>query len=146
MAVRFSHGFRTSATGVGAVAELIGGTGSERVKLVEVGLMINAQTLTALGLGYSAVVGQTPTSPVTLLDESDGSLVTTVTDAMAWATPPTAPTNAYYFRRATLGLGSDEIIWKWPPGGGLLLLPATSLVLYLFATGSVLDGWWTVER
>jgi hypothetical protein len=143
---RFSHGFRTTAVGVGAVAELIAGTGSERVKLVEVGLTINAQTLTQVGLGYPAAVGLTPTSPVTLLNEGDGNLVTTVTDALGWATPPTAPTAGFYFRRATLGLDSDEIVWRWPTGGGLLILPATSLALYLFATGSVMDGWWVVER
>lgn len=143
---RFSHGFRTTATAQGAVAELIGGTGSERVRLVEVGLMINAQTLTAVGLGYPAAVGQTPTGGATFLTEGDSNGTSTVSDAFAWATPPTAPTGAYYYRRATLGLGSDEIVWKWPSGSGLLLLPATSLALYLFATGSVLDGWWTVER
>ncbi len=68
----------------------------------------------------------------------------TESPALAWATPPTSP--AYFYRRATLGLVSDELLWTWPSGGGLLLLPATSLVLWLFATGSVLDGWFTLEQ
>ena len=113
----------------------------KRVKLVEVGLMINAQTLTPVGLGYPAAIGLVPTTPVTLLSESDNSTIA-VTSALAWGTPPTQPT--YFYRRATLGLGSDEIVWTFDKG--LLLLPATSLVIWLFATGSVLDGWWVVEQ
>jgi hypothetical protein len=138
---RYSQGFRTSGV-ANAVAELIGGAGS-RSRLIELGLTINAQTLTPVGIGYAAAIGQTPTSPVTLLSEADNSTIA-VTSALAWVTPPTVPT--YFYRRATLGLGSDEIVWKWDSPGGLLLLPATSLVVWLFATGSVLDGWWVVEQ
>jgi hypothetical protein len=135
-------GFRTTAT-ANAVLEIIGGVGS-RSKLVEIGLTINAQTLTPVGIGYPAAIGITPTTPVTLLSESNNSTIS-VTSALAWATPPTSPT--YFYRRATLGLGSDEIVWRFEDeGGGLLLLPATSIVLWLFATGSVLDGWYTVEQ
>jgi hypothetical protein len=142
---RFSHAFRTAATS-GAVAELIGGTGSERVRLVELGITLNAQTLSVLGLGYPGAVGVTPSTPVTLLCDSD-TATTTVTDAVGWATPPTAPTSGFYFRRATVPLAQNfPLVWTWPKGEGLLLLPSTSIVLYLLAAGSVLDGWWVVER
>jgi hypothetical protein len=139
---RYSMGFRTSGT-ANAVFEIIAGAGS-RSKLVELGIMINAQTLTPIGLGYPAAIGLVPTAPVTALSEADNSTIA-VTSALAWGTPPTQPT--YFYRRATLGLGSDEVVWQWmAPGSGILLLPATSLVLWLFATGSVLDGWYVVEQ
>lgn len=143
---RFSHGFRTTLNGGGAAAELIGGTGSERVRLVEVGITLAAQTLSIVGIGYPAAIGLVPTSPVTLLSESDNG-TTTVTDAVAWGTPPTTPTGGYYFRRATMPLAqSYPLVWKWPAGGGILILPANSVVLFLIGAGALIDGWWTVER
>ncbi len=138
---RFSQGFRTTAT-QNAVLELIGGAGS-RARLVELGLTLGAQTLTPVGLGYPAAIGVTPTTPVTFLSEADNATLA-VTSALAWATPPTVP--SYFYRRATLGLGNDEVVWTWPAGGGLLLLPATSLVLWLFAVGAALDGWAVFEQ
>ena len=138
---RYSIGFRTLGV-QNTVLELIGGAGS-RSRLVELGLMINAQTLTPVGLGYAAAQGITPTSPVTLLSESDNSTIA-VQSALAWVTPPTIP--AYFYRRATLGLVSDEMVWTWESGRGLLLLPSTSLVLWLFAVGSVVDGWAVFEQ
>ena len=65
-----------------------------------------------------------------------------VTSALAWGTPPTVP--LYFYRRVTLGLVSDEIVWTFDKG--LLLLPSTSLVLWLFATGAVLDGWFVLDQ
>lgn len=143
---RFSQAFRTTGTGAAAVLELIAGA-SDRARLVEMGLVINAQTLTVVGLGYPAVKGVTPTSPVAFLSENSGdSSVCGITSALAWGTPPTSPLNSYYFRRATLGLGSGPVIWIWPPGAGLLILPSTSLVLFLLAMGSVLDGWAVLDQ
>ena len=142
---RFSQGFRTTAT-ANAVIEFIAGA-SDRARLVELGLSINAQTLTPVGLAYPAAKGLVPTSPVTLLSENPGdSSSCGITSALAWGTPPTAPTNGYYFRRATLGLGSDELVWSWPKGEGLLVLPSTSVIVWLFATGSVMDGWAIFEQ
>jgi hypothetical protein len=138
---RFSQGFRTTAT-QNAVIEFLGGAGS-RARLVELGLSLVAQTLTPVGLGYPAALGVTPTTPVTILSEADNATLAG-TSALAWATPPTVPT--YFYRRASLGLGNDEITWSWPKDGGLLLLPATSLVLWLFALGAALDGWAVFEQ
>jgi len=138
---RFAHGFRTTAT-QNAVLELRAGA-SDRARLVELGLTLTAQTLTPVGLGYPQALGVTPTAPVTLLSESDGATCG-ITSALAWATPPTVP--AYFYRRATLGLETDELVWRWPNGGGLLLLPSTALVLWLFAAGAALDGWAVFEQ
>jgi hypothetical protein len=136
--MRFSQGFRTSATN-GSVIEFIGATG-QRAQLVEFGITLNAATATQIGLGYPAAQGVTPTAPVTLLSESDNA-TTTITSALAWGTPPTAPT--YYYRRASLpATVGAQVIWTWPAGStGLILLNSTSIVLYLLAVGSVIDGW-----
>lgn len=143
---RFTHGFRTTLTTDGSVAELIGGTGSERVRLVELGITLAAQTLSVVGVGYAAAQGITPSSPVTLLCEGDNP-TTTVSDAVAWGTRPTQPAASYYFRRATLPLAqSFPLVWRWAPGSGILLLPSTSLALFLIGAGALIDGWWTVER
>lgn len=141
---KFSQGIRTTNTATGAALELIAGV-SDRARLVEFGCMITAQTVTQIGLGYPAAKGVTPTLPVTFLSEDPGdSSACGITSALAWATAPTSP--AYFYRRATLGLGLNGIVWTWPTGEGLLLLPSTSLVLWLFATGAVLDAWARFEQ
>ena len=145
---RFSQGFRTTntATVYPAVIEFLAGA-SDRARLVELGIMLTAQTLSPVGLAYPAAKGVTPTSPVTLLSENPGDSSTCgITSALAWATPPTAPTGGYYFRRGTLGLVSDELVWTWPKGEGILILPSTSIVLFLLAVGAALDGWAVFEQ
>ena len=139
---RFAQGFRTTATS-NTVLEIIGAANA-RVRLVEFGITLTGATLTPVGLGYAAAQGITPTAPVTLLTESDNS-TTTITSALAWATPPTIPT--YFYRRATLtaSLGYP-IVWTWPVGDGLVLNTASSIVLWLFAVGSTIDGWFAVEE
>ncbi len=99
---RFSQGFRTTAT-QNAVLEIIAGAGS-RSHLVELGCMINAQTLTPVGLGYPAAIGVTPTTPVTLLSEADNATIA-VTSALAWARRmrlSQAPDTRRHRRRAPL--------------------------------------------
>jgi hypothetical protein len=139
---RFAQGFRTTATS-NAVLEIIGAANT-RVRVVEIGLTPQAATLTPIGIGYAAAQGITPTAPVTLLSESDNS-TTTITTALAWATPPTVPT--YFYRRCTLpAVVGFSIVWTWPIGYGLVLNPSTSLVVWLFAVGSAIDGWCVIEE
>lgn len=140
---RFSQGFRTTATS-SAVIEFIGAT-SRRPQLIQFGITLNAATATQVGLGYPAAQGVTPTSAVTLLSESDNA-TTTITSALAWATPPTSPT--YFYRRASLpATVGAQVIWEWEyESSGLLLAPSTSIVLWLFAAGSVIDGWAVFEE
>jgi hypothetical protein len=140
---RFSQGFRTTATS-NAVIEFIGATG-RRPQLIELGITLNAATATQVGLGYPAAQGVTPTTPVTLLTESDNA-TTTIASALAWATAPTIP--AYFYRRASLpAVVGAQVIWNWPSGSsGLLLAASSSLILWLFAAGSVIDGWAVFEE
>ena len=139
---RYSQGFRTTGTS-NAVLEIIGGAGS-RAHLVELGMTIVNATATQVGLGFSSAVGLTPVAPVTFLSDDDNSTLA-ITTALAWATPPTLPT--YFYRRATLPVVQGfPLVWKWHTPLGLLLLPATSIVLWLFATGSVIDGWAVFEQ
>lgn len=144
---RFSQGFRTTETDAGAVIEFIAGA-SDRARLVEIGLSLVSATLSSVGLGYPAAKGVTPTSPVTLLSENPGdSSICGITSALAWATPPTAPADNYYFRRATVPASQVfPVVWTWPKGKGLLVLPSTSIVLFLLATGSAFDGWAVFEQ
>ena len=140
---RYSQGFRLSATAAGTpLLELIGGAGS-RARLVEFGLAPITQVVGSVGLGFAAAIGITPTNPVTFLSEQDNSTLA-VTSAMAWGTAPTLPT--YFYRRASVPLTQDEIVWTWPAGGGLVLLPATSIVLWNFATGPGFDAWAVFEQ
>ena len=140
---RYSQGFKLTGTGAATpILELIGGAGS-RARLVEFGLTPISQTVADFGLGYAAAQGVTPTSPVQFLSEQDNSTLA-VTSATAWATPPTIPT--YFYRRGFIPLAQDEIVWTWPAGGGLVLLPSTSLVLWLFATGPGFEGWAVFEQ
>lgn len=140
---RYSQGFNLTGTTSGTpILELIGGAGS-RARLVEFGLMPKSQVVADFGLGYAAAQGVTPTSPVTFLSEQDNSTIA-VTSAQGWVTPPTQPT--YFYRRGFIPLTQDEILWTWPAGGGLVLLPSTSLVLWLFATGPGFEGWAVFEQ
>ena len=143
---RFSQAFRTSATAPGSVLELIGPT-SRYARLVELGVSVASQVAASFGLGYAAAQGLTPTTPTTFLSESQDTSACTIQGALAWATAPAAPGNAYYYRRGNIPLGStDPVVWTWASGSGLWLLPSTSLALYLFATGPVMDVWAVFEQ
>jgi hypothetical protein len=138
---RYSEGFRTTNTNTGAVIEFIGSS-TQRSQLVEIGFTPTTGTICSIGLGYPAAAGITPTTPVTVLAESDNSSIT-LTTALAWGTPPTLPT--YFYRRATIPAGGSEAI-VWTFSKGLLLAPSSSIVLWLFATGPALDGWAVFEQ
>ncbi len=141
---RFSQGFRTTGTGSASPAlELIGGAGV-KARLVEFGLTVVTQVVAAVGIGYPAAIGLIPTTPVTFLSEAQDSSTIAITSALAWGTPPTSPT--YFYRRVSIPLGQDEIVWTWPTGMGIMLLPATSIVLWLFATAPQFDGWAVFEQ
>ena len=140
---RYSQAFKLTGTTAGTpILELIGGAGS-RARLIEFGVCALTQVTAEFGLGYAAAVGITPTSPVQFLSEQDNSTLA-VTSAVAWVTPPTIPT--YFYRRGFIPLTQDEIVWTWPAGSGLVLLPATSLVLWNFITGPGFEAWAVFEQ
>ena len=121
-------------TGVASAEIRTAATG--KPKLMEIGLSQTAATASTYGLGRPAAIGVTPTTPITVLDESDGGgpagLTTT---AIAWGTPPTVPVQ--FIRRvstpATIGAG---IIWTFPRGLGIPI--SNSLVVWNLGTNSVL--------
>jgi len=140
---RYSVGFSTGITASQAVLEIIGS--GQKARLMEIGLTIQGATLTRVGLGYSGSVGVTPTGGATLLTEGAESAATGVSFATAWGTAPAAPTNGYYYRKATIPASQAfPTVWRFPEG--LALLPATSLALFLLATGSLIDGWIVLEE
>lgn len=118
--------------------EVIAGS-SKKIKIMELGISQNAATAGVYGLGRPAAIGITPTSPLTALDEGDGSDGTgTMKCAVAWGTAPTVPTN--FFRRiscpATIGAG---VIWSFPRG---LSLPTSgTVVIWYITTSSALDAY-----
>lgn len=132
-----SLGVLTTATAIGTAWEIRTGASPARVRLLELGLFLNAATASVVGLGRPAAIGVTPTSPIDFLPEDPNDVLASgvVQSAVAWATAPTAPTN--FFRMialpATIGTG---VIWTFPKG---LVIPASSsIVLYLIAASSAL--------
>lgn len=115
-----------------------------RVKIMEVGIFLGAATASVYGLGRPAAIGVTPTSPVDFLVEDPADVIATgvCQSALAWGTPPTAPTN--FFRRlpvpATIGNG---IIWTFPKG--ITISVSSSLVLWNLSTNGAVDAYAVAE-
>jgi len=140
----YSASQRTTSGTAATAAWEVRSTSSNKPKVMEVGISINAATASVFGLGRPAAIGITPTSPVTFLDESDGNGAAGLTTcAVAWGTGPTVPAN--FFRRvstpATVGAG---IIWTFPRGLGLPV--SGSIVVWNIGTDSVADVWAVVDE
>lgn len=132
----YSLSQRTSNVTIANACWEIRTTATDRPRIMELGITINAATASVFGLGRPAAIGITPTTPVTLLAEDPGDPAATVVCALAWATGPTVPAN--FFRRislpATVGAG---VIWTFPRG---LVIPiSSSLVLWNITGNSVAD-------
>jgi hypothetical protein len=130
----------TSGTSAAAAME-VRTTSTQPARLLEAHLFLAAATASEYGLGRPAAIGITPTSPVTVLAEDVGT--GTVTTALAWATPPTVPTQ--FFRRialpATIGSG---VIWTFPRG---ITIPVSGgLVWWNLNTNGVCDAVAVVEE
>jgi hypothetical protein len=103
---------------------------------MEVGMWLNAATQSPIGIGRPQAIGVTPTTPITVLAEDPNDAAGASKLAVAWATPPTVPTN--YFRRvniaAAIGAG---VILTFPRG---LVIPAAgTLCWWNIAAVSVYD-------
>lgn len=137
MAKRYSLGVRTSNTTTGnACFEVY--SAKDRVRILEIGITLNAATASAFGLGRPAAVGITPTTPVALLAEDGKDATSVIYTALAWGTGPTIP--AAFLRRvslpATVGAG---VVWTFPEG--LYLSSTGSLILWNLSTVSAADVW-----
>uniref|UniRef100_A0A6M3JF98 Uncharacterized protein n=1 Tax=viral metagenome TaxID=1070528 RepID=A0A6M3JF98_9ZZZZ len=143
--MKLTLGVRTSSgTAAAAAWEIRTGATPGRVKLLELGFFLAAATASTYGLGRPAAIGDTPTTPVDLLQEDPNNVLATaiVQSALAWGTGPTVPTA--YLRRislpATVGTG---VIWTWPEG--LVIPVSSSIVLWNIGTNSVVDAYAVVE-
>lgn len=133
---RGSIGRRTSDGTSGAAAlEIIAGTRGAFLVSLEINLA--AATASTYGLGRPAAKGITPTTPVTILQESARDTALLAATAIAWGTGPTVP--AQFFRRcgfpATI---ATQIFWAFG-GQGLWIPPSASVVLWNLATNGVVD-------
>jgi len=138
----FSIPQRTTVAANAAAAWEIRSAATNKPKIMELGISLSAATASIYGLGRPAAIGVNPTTPLTVLDESDGNGPTGNTQtAVAWAAGPTAPTN--FLRRvalpATLGAG---VILTFPRG---LSLPISgSVVLWNLQANSASTELWVV--
>lgn len=139
----YSLSQRTSNVTIANACWEIRTTATDRPRIMEIGITINAATASVFGLGRPAAIGVTPTTPVTFLAEDPGDAAATVTAALAWATGPTVPAN--FFRRislpATVGAG---VIWTFPKG--LLIPVSSSLILWNITANSVADVYAVIDE
>lgn len=152
----YSAGMRTSATSSAALEVLA--TGSERPKLLEVGLFLATAVASVYGIGRPSVKsagGSSQAATIALAaedpaDEANGAASQTLM-ASSWAT--TAPgLPAKFFRRiglpATVGTG---VIWTFPRGitipssSGAGAFPSVTIHATSAAVG-VLDAYCVVDE
>lgn len=120
-------------------ADLKSATAGNAPRLLELTLCLSVAATGALvGVGRSPTVS-TQTSPVQLQAENPADAGSQSTCATTWSVPPTAP--AQFFRRLSLTVSGQGVIWTFPRG--LLLPPNTSVPCWLLAatTSTVLVGW-----
>ncbi|HEV8642159.1 MAG TPA: hypothetical protein VGV13_13750 [Methylomirabilota bacterium] len=115
---------------------------TDRPRIMEIGLTLNAATASVFGLGRPQAIGITPVN-VAFLAEDSGDPASTINGSLSWATGPTVPLNV--FRRASLpALVGAGIVWTFPRG--LVIPVSSSLVLWnISATGAV-DVWVVVDE
>ena len=134
----------TGAADASPAWEIRTGVTPGRVKVVELGLFLAAATASTIGLGRPAAIGGTPTTPVDFLQEDPNDVLASgvIQSALAWGTPPTAPTA--FLRRialpATIGTG---VIFSFPEG--LVIPVSSSIVLWNLGANSVLDAYACLE-
>ena len=141
----YSISQRSTVTTIAAASWELRSAATNKPKIYELGISLGAATASVYGIGRPAAIGVTPTTPLTVLDESDGNAPTGLTtSAVAWATPPTAPVN--FFRRCSLPatIGST-IIFTFPRGLGLPV--SNSIVMWnITANSAVVDFWAVVDE
>jgi hypothetical protein len=122
----------TNVTAANAALELRTAA-TDRARLLQMIVTLNAATASIFGVGRPAAIGITPTSPITWLPYDPADPAGTAQTALAWATGPTVPVN--FFIRinlpATIGVGS---VLTFPTG--LTIAISSALVLWNIATGS----------
>jgi hypothetical protein len=134
MAVYSLANLTTNVTSANAGLELRTAS-TDRVRLEEMFLTLNAATASIYGFGRPAAIGVTPTSPITWLAQDPANPAGTGQTALAWGTGPTVPAN--FFRR-----------WNLPAqiGAGVMLFfdnfwiaISSSIVLWNLATNGAVN-------
>lgn len=118
----FSLSQRTINTATASPAWEVRSITGNKPKLLSLEFTNQGTTNTApsLGIGRASVVGVSPTSPQTFVDEDDGNAPSPITTAcVAWGTAPQVP--AAFNRRYILGGGTlgTGFIANFPAGLGL---------------------------
>jgi len=93
--------------------------------------MTNAAATGTLGFGIPAAKGVTPTSPQ-LMRLVNGGGDAASSSAMAWGTPPTAPT--LYVGVVQLGIAIGAVQSIDFPGNGFLVPVNSTFVIFAFST------------
>lgn len=109
---------------------------SNRPRVLELGIWLNAATQSVVGIGRPQAIGVTPTSPVTVLAEDPAESTGLTQTALAWATAPTVPLN--FFRRLNIAgaIGAGAIL-TFPRG--IVIAAANSIVTWNITGTSVAD-------
>ena len=121
-----------TAAGSGAIWEIIAPP-LQNIRLRRLVLSSAVATTGIYGLGRPAAKGVTPTTPVLFQAERLNSDAAVTAGAVAWATPPTAPSVAYLTRHtvlAALGSGFELDFGE----DGLEVLKNTTIVLFGIGT------------
>ena len=109
---------------------------SNRPRLMEMGIWLNAATQSPIGIGRPQAIGITPTTPVTVLAEDPGDSAGLTQTALAWSTPPTVPLN--FFRRVNIAnLIGAGVVLTFPRG--LVIAAGNSVITWNIAGTSVAD-------
>lgn len=142
MAIYSLGALTTNVTSGNAAATLIA-SATDRLRALEIGLMMVTGTSTTLGFGRPAAVGITPTAPTTVLAENDADPVGTGKIALAWTTQPTAPTNFLRRFRPTSAIGSGYIL-SFPKG---ISVPVSgNLAIWNSIGGGTLETYWVIDE
>lgn len=139
----FSLANRTSNVTTGNPSLEIRAGASNRPRLLEMGIWLNAATQSPIGIGRPQAIGVTPTSPVTVLAEDPAESTGLTQTSLAWATPPTIPLN--FFRRVNLAAAIGAgVILTFPRG--IVIAAAFSLINWNLAAVSVYDAHVVVDE
>lgn len=139
----YSIGRLTTNTTSGAAAHTLITTSTDRARILECGLFLNAATASTYSIGRPAANGVTPTSPVTVVAEDSGDPAGTVTSALAWGTSPTSPT--VDMRRIALpATVATGVIWTFPRG--IAVAVSSNFVLQNLATNGAVQSYWVLDE
>lgn len=146
MARQYQLAIASVAAATGAAYMTIHTGSTNRIKLREVTIQLNAATASSFALGRPGNTPVATTSTLGLaLDPNDPASGTNVDTA--WSTAPTTPSN--FFTRnafpATAGLGAQ---WVWSADAPLLVSASSWIVLWNFGggTASVQQVTWKWEE